>query len=58
MPFVSDKWETISEIAERKHIKFREAADGVRKEFHEGAAVCRFSYDSEYSGVLEFKSKA
>ena len=53
--FTSDKWETISEIAERRKVKFREAAEGVKKEFRSGEAICRFTEGD--SGCLEFRLK-
>jgi len=55
--FVSDKWETISEIAERKHCKYCEAADAVRKEFQAGVAACRFTDEDGYGQLLEFRKK-
>lgn len=54
--FVSDKWETISEISERKHCKYRDAADAVKSEFQAGHAVMRFT-DEEYGQMIEFKKK-
>lgn len=54
--FTSDKWETIIEIAERRKVKFREAAEGVKKEFRSGEATCRFT-DEEYGQMIEFKKK-
>ena len=57
MPFVSDKWETISEIAERKHCKYCEAADAVRAEFQAGIATCRFTDEDGYGQLLKFRKK-
>lgn len=57
MTFTSTKWETISEIAERKHCKFAEAREGVREEFQSCIAVCRFTNEGGYGEMLEFKSK-
>ena len=53
--FTSDKWETISEIAERRKVKFREAAEGVKKEFRSGEAICRFTNEDGYGQLLEFR---
>lgn len=55
--FVSDKWETISEISERKHCKYCEAADTVRAEFQAGIATCRFIDEDGYGQLLEFRKK-
>ena len=57
MPFVSDKWETISEIAERKHIKFCEANAGVKAEFQAGVTACRFTDEDGDGQLLEFRKK-
>lgn len=57
MSFTSSTWETISEIAERKHIKFREANTGVKAEFQAGVAVCRLTDEDGYGQLLEFRKK-
>lgn len=57
MSFTTTQWETISEIAERKHIKYCEAAEGVRAEFQAGVATCRFADEDGYGQLLEFREK-
>lgn len=57
MSFTSSTWETISEIAERKHCKYCEAAEGVRAEFQAGSAACRFTDEDGYGQLLEFRKK-
>lgn len=53
--FVSDKWETISEISERKNCKYLDAYTAVKSEFKNGLAVMRFTEGD--SGCLEFRLK-
>ena len=55
--FVSDKWETISEISKRKNCKYCEAISAVRKEFQAGIATCRFPDYDGYGQLLEFRKK-
>lgn len=55
--YTSSIWETISEISERKHCKYCEAAEGIRAEFQAGHAVCRFTDEDGYGQLIEFKKK-
>ena len=55
--YTSSTWETISEISERKHIKYFAAAEGVRAEFQVGIAVCRFTDEDGYGQLLKFRKK-
>lgn len=56
--FASDKWETISEIAERTHQKYRVVSDGIKDEFKTGQTACRLLDDPDgYGQLLEFRKK-
>ena len=42
-------------IWERKHIKYQQAAEGVRAEFQNKQAICRFTNEDGYGQLLEFR---
>lgn len=53
--FASDKWETVRQIADRKHITMESAVDGIADEFINCQCICRFTEGG--SGGLEFRLK-
>lgn len=53
--FASDRWETVRQIADRKHITLFAAEDGIEVEFISGKAELRFT-DGD-AGGLEFRLK-